>query len=103
MKNYSDNYEVYGFHKDIYYNRKYYGSIKMDKPDRKTMGYMGRREEILSEDFIRKNKKLKKGMKVITECIPLCGKLKGTLKEKINKLEQSKVWFNYGLYPEKDF
>jgi len=90
-----NNFEIVGYNIDVYYNGKYFGYMKTSEPDREKMGYYGRKKTILSEDFIFKKKKLKAGTEVITECIPICGKLKGTFKEKINKLEQSRTIYNY--------
>ena len=89
------HYEILGYDLEIYYRGKYYGSVRMEKPDRETMGYMGRKEIVLPEDWSYKRKRLKKGTKVITECIPLCGKLLGSLEDKINTLENSRTYYNY--------
>jgi len=91
----TQHYEILGYDFEIYYRGKYYGSIRMTEPDRETFGYSGRREFILPDDWSYKKKKLKKGTKVMTECIPLCGKLLGSFRDKINTLENSKVYFNY--------
>jgi len=88
-------FEIIGYNIHIYYEGKYYGCISTPTPDREIMGYSGRTKVILQEDFKYKNKKLKAGTEVVTECIPLCGKLKGTFKEKIQILENSKLIYNY--------
>jgi hypothetical protein len=89
------NFEIIGYNIDIYFNKKYFGSIPIEKPDREVMGYTGRKTEILEKDFSYKNKKLKAGVEVVTECIPLCGRLKGTLEEKKQLLFRNKQIFNY--------
>jgi hypothetical protein len=68
-------FETIGYSKD-YYNleKKYIGSIVCDK-DREVYGYLGRQKEILSEDLILRKKKIKKGTELLTEILPLCGKL----------------------------
>lgn len=89
-------FEIIGYDLEIYFGGKYYGSIRMQDPDREVMGYSGRRELVLAEDWQYKKKKLKAGTVVMTECVPLCGKLLGSFKDKINVLENSQVYYNYG-------
>ena len=48
----------------------------MNEADRETMGYSGRRVEVLDQDFKNKNKKIKAGTEVVSECVPLCGRIK---------------------------
>lgn len=69
-------FNIFAYAIEIYYNNKYYGNIIVDQPDRKVMGYMGRKEVTLTEDFVGKKKMLPKGTKVYTECVPLCGRIK---------------------------
>lgn len=88
-------FEILGYDLEIYYQGKYYGSLRMVNPDRETMGYMGRQEVMLSEDWQYKKKKLKAGTIVITECVPVCGKLLGSFKEKMDTLENSRTYYNY--------
>ena len=88
-------FEIVGYHLDVYFGGKYYGCAIMQEPDRKYFGYKGREEMVLQEDWQYRNKKLKAGTKVITECIPVCGKLKGDFKEKMQVLENSRVTYNY--------
>ena len=88
-------FEIICYDLEIYFGGKYYGSIRMETPDREVMGYSGRREFVLAEDWQYKKKKLKAGTVVMTECIPLCGKLLGSFKEKIQVLESSQVYYNY--------
>jgi hypothetical protein len=69
-------FEHLGYHLDFYIDKKYVGSCKCDHKDREVFGYGGRKTEVMNEDVILKNNKLiKKGTEVITELIPLCGKL----------------------------
>ena len=88
-------FEIIGYDFEIYFRGKYYGSIRMQKPDREVMGYSGRRELVLLDDWKYKRKRLKAGTVVVTECVPLCGKSLGSFKEKINVLENSKAYYNY--------
>ena len=87
-------FEIFGYSVDIYYRGKYYGCYQIEQPDRDVLGYAGRRDEILSENWAYKNKKIKAGSTVTTECLPLCGRMKGSLQEKIIKLQKSKLMFN---------
>ncbi len=87
-------FNIIGFHKDIYLNGKFYGSIKMNEADRETMGYMGRRVEVLDQDFKNKNKKIKAGTEVVSECVPLCGRIKGNREQVIQTLANSRAFYN---------
>jgi len=88
------DFEISHYNIDVYYNGKYYGCTNVDTPDRDILGYNGRKKVILSEDWQYKNKRIKAGTEVITECVPVCGKLKGSFKEKIQLLSQSKAIYN---------
>tara|TARA_R110000796_G_scaffold51154_1_gene120655 strand:- start:451 stop:735 length:285 start_codon:yes stop_codon:yes gene_type:complete len=90
-------FEILGYDFEVYYRGKYYGSLRMQNPDREIMGYSGRQDVALSEDWNYKKKHLKKGTIVSTECVPLCGKLLGSFKDKMNILETSKVIYNYPI------
>jgi len=68
-------FEHIGYHIDYYLDKKYLGSIKVESKDREVFGYEGRTEIVLENDLKLKKKTIKKGTKVITELIPLCGKL----------------------------
>ena len=68
-------FEELGWHLDYYFNKKYIGSKKIDTPDRNKSGYYGRIEEVLSEDLFLNGKAYRKGTVVVSECIPLCGKI----------------------------
>ena len=57
-------FNIIGFHKDIYLNGKFYGSIKMNEADRETMGYSGRRVEVLDQDFKNKTKRLRQAQRL---------------------------------------
>ena len=43
--------------------------------------------------FLNKNKKIKAGETVTTECYPLCGRMIGTVEEKLKRLQESKQPF----------
>jgi len=65
-----------GFYKEYYINNKFIGFIKCVK-DRESIGYNGKKEEILTIDiFLENNKKIKKETIVTTMIYPLCGKIK---------------------------
>jgi len=87
------DFEILGYSVDLYYQGKFYGSYKIEQPDRDILGYSGRKQETLTEDWAYKNKKLKKGTVVYTECYPICGRMIGTLEEKIKRLAESKLPF----------
>lgn len=67
-------FEHLGYHLDYHVNGKYYGSKKIDSPDRDVVGYLGKKIETASEDIIFKNKRIKKGIEYYTFLYPLCGK-----------------------------
>lgn len=70
-------FEVVGYSKDIWFDGKYYGSVRLDEMDRETIGYHGRRIETATEDIKFKNRKIiKKGSKIMTEIFPINGRLK---------------------------
>lgn len=67
--------KIIGYSKDYYVNRKYIGSLVCEK-DRDVFGYNGRKEEILQNDVIFRNKKkIKKGTLVLTELQQLNGRI----------------------------
>ena len=70
------NFEILGYTKEFYVNRKYVGSLRVEEKDRDVLGYSGRKEEVLTDDLIINKKKLKKGTTVITELGILCGRMK---------------------------
>ena len=68
-------FEKLGYFLDYMIGDKYIGSIIMEKPDRETIGYFGRIDEVATEDIILDNKrKIKKGQSFRTMMYPLCGK-----------------------------
>jgi|TARA_R110000744_G_scaffold104713_1_gene200380 hypothetical protein len=70
-------FEELGWHLDYYFNKKYIGSKRIERPDREKAGYYGRIEEPLSEDLLMKGRMYRKGTVLISECIPLCGRVIG--------------------------
>lgn len=87
-------FEVFGYSVDYRVNGKFIGSLKIDSPDRDGVGYSGRRLEVLKEDIKIGKKTIKKGTEVLTEMFPLCGRIKGSYKEKINVLFNSRINYN---------
>jgi len=75
MKNHSHPFANVGYQLDIYFMKKFIGSIPIDKPDRDIMGYYGRSDTILPNDVQIKKHFFRAGTLVQTECIPLCGRL----------------------------
>ena len=72
-----DKFEVHGYTLDYYVNRKYMGNMRIDQADRTDYGYGGRKTETLLDTIVLSNgKKIKQGTEVITECSPICGRLK---------------------------
>ena len=68
-------FEQLGYFTDYIIDDKYIGSIIIEKPDRETIGYFGRIDEVATEDIILDNKrKIKKGQSFRTMMYPLCGK-----------------------------
>ena len=72
----------HGYHLDYWVRGKYAGFIRMEDPDREVYGYSGRQKITLTDDvqIERSNGKmatLKAGSEVITECIPICGRILG--------------------------
>lgn len=69
-------FNYYGYYKEFYLNGKYLGNINTDK-DRDTIGYLGRKKELLTDIIILSNgKKLKANIEYETILYPLCGKVK---------------------------
>ena len=71
-------FEILGFFKNYWVNGRLMGSIRLDKPDRKVMGWGGKKTEVLKEDvYLTDTKKtVRKGTTAITECNALYGKSK---------------------------
>jgi hypothetical protein len=74
----SNLFEVLGFYKSYWVNKKLLGSEKLEKPDRKQMGWAGKKTEVLKEDvYLPDTKKtVKKGTTAITELNVLYGRSK---------------------------
>lgn len=87
------NFDIFGYSVDYRLNGRYIGSVTIEKPDRDKMGYYGKKIETLTKDLVLKNKKYKKGTVVTTECYPLCGKFKGTHKEKLTAMQNSRIGY----------
>jgi len=85
-------FEINGYSKEYYIGSKLIGKEILETPDRKRLGYTGRKLETLQEDIMFK-KLYKKGTEVYTEVSPICGKLLGTQQEKINILANSRQNF----------
>lgn len=86
-------FKIHGYHLDFYNGRKYVGFIRMDQPDRETFGYSGRQQITLTDDveIERSNGKpaiLTAGSEFTTECIPICGRILGDHKNRIETLKQ---------------
>jgi hypothetical protein len=67
-------FEHLGYYKEYYYNGIFYGSVNISEPDRLTIGWTGKRTEILKEDVVFRKGKLKSGWEVSTMIYPLCGR-----------------------------
>ena len=75
MKDKDMMFTIEGYTKDYYLDGKYIGSIQLETPDRETMGYYGRRMEVLEETVhFSKSKKIVKGKEVKTELQMICGR-----------------------------
>ncbi len=71
------NYEVFGFFKEYYLDGKYLGSTRCEYEEGRTLGYYGRTYEVFTETFLTDtNKRVPKGVKVLTALNPLCGRYK---------------------------
>jgi|TARA_R110000787_G_scaffold40596_10_gene100758 hypothetical protein len=86
-------YEIQSYSVDYYVDRKFYGSVKLSKPDREIMGYSGRQTKI-QETNLKLKKLIKAGTTVTTECVPICGKLLGSQREKFAILQKSRSFYN---------
>lgn len=87
-------FEVFGYSVDYRVNGKFIGSLKIDTPDREVVGYHGRRLEVLKEDIKIGKKTIRKGTEVLTEMFPLCGRIKGSHKEQLDVLFNSRINFD---------
>jgi len=62
------------YYREYYIDSKFIGKINCVK-DRETIGYDGREFEITNTEItLENNKKIKKGVNVMTILYPLCGK-----------------------------
>jgi len=84
-------FEHLGWHIDYFIGRKYIGSELVSEPDRGKTGYEGRIQKTLDEDIVLRGKRYKKGTLVVTQCVPLCGRIKGN---SVKVLEESVEWRN---------
>ena len=67
-------FEQLGYFMEYYQGGKFLGMRKVEK-DREQMGYLGKRDERLTEDVKLDNgKTIKAGADVVTMLYPLCGK-----------------------------
>jgi|TARA_R100000479_G_scaffold121186_1_gene62345 hypothetical protein len=87
-------FEITKYAIDIYYKGKFYGSMYADQPDREVFGYGGRQQVKLADSWVYKNKKIKAGEIVTTECVPVCGRLQGSQEDKIAALARSTAFYN---------
>ena len=88
-------FEIHGYMVDYYLRGKLIGHVKLDEPDREVLGYTGRKTEILNREVQLSNTKIiRSGVEVVTECIPICGKIKGSHNEKLNILFNSRIFYN---------
>lgn len=86
-----DVFEILGYHKEVFDGGGYLGSMRMEEPDREVMGYGGRREEYIT-GLVRKGSKIHKvDGYFMTECVPLCGKIKT---DRFKVLENAVEWRN---------
>jgi len=93
-------FKIHGYTKEYYLNKKLIGKVILEKTDRKVYGYSGRQLEVLQKD-IKFKKLYKKGTEVYTEVSPICGKIKGSLKERIQVLKRSRNFYDkLELYKE---
>ena len=66
-----------GFYVEYMVDGKYVGSVNIEQPDRKEIGYYGRIDQIAKEDIVfRTKKRIKAGTHYYTRLYPLCGKRK---------------------------
>ncbi len=86
-------FEINCYLKEYYIGAKLIGKETLETPDRKSLGYTGRKLETLQEDIMFK-KLYKKGTEVYTEVSPICGKLLGTQQQKFKILANSKRTYN---------
>tara|TARA_R110002110_G_scaffold171424_1_gene373892 strand:+ start:115 stop:342 length:228 start_codon:yes stop_codon:yes gene_type:complete len=68
-------FEKIGYFIEYMIDTKYIGTITIEQPDRKEIGYYGRIDSVANQDILLDNKKrIKKGQSYYTRMYPLCGK-----------------------------
>jgi hypothetical protein len=73
----SDIFHIHGYSIDVYVHNKYTGSYTIEQPDREHFGIAGRKTEFAKEEITLSNKKIvKEGTKIMTDCNPICGRMK---------------------------
>lgn len=69
-------FSVEGYSKDWWVGGKYTGSTTIEKMDRKEFGYYGRENHTTEKEIVLNNKrKIRKGIKVMTELFPINGRI----------------------------
>jgi hypothetical protein len=68
-------FEILGYFREYYVDGKFWGAINLEQPDRETIGYCGRRQEVLDQDMKFKKGKLRAGTQVATILYPLNGRM----------------------------
>ena len=71
-----NGFEIFGYSIDFYDRQKFIGSLTLDEPDRKLMGYAGKKQLVYTGELTKGFKKINVDGVYMTECIPLCGRLK---------------------------
>jgi hypothetical protein len=71
-----NGFKIFGYNVDFYDRKKFVGSLRLDEPDRDLMGYAGRKQLAYKGILTKGTKKVKVDGVYLTECIPLCGRLK---------------------------
>jgi len=90
-------FENKGYHKEFYINGKLMGCQTLNTYDG-VCGYSSKQNLLANEDIVidkSYNKKfiINKGQSYTTQIIPLCGKVLGTQREKLNILANSRLNF----------
>ena len=68
-------FEKIGYFIEYMIDTKYIGTITIEQPDRKEIGYYSRIDSVANQDILLDNKKrIKKGQSYYTRMYPLCGK-----------------------------
>lgn len=77
-------FEIIGYAVDFYENKKLVGSLILDKPDRKEIGYAGRKMMYYKGELKKGAKTVNVDGEFLTECFPLCGRI---IDSKLSELE----------------